>query len=326
LTTSSTYPSGETLSERVRLLIRKQKADWPLLRQNYAGLDKTESKSFSFGEFQIVAQFNPPRIRSSAAKTDEQSIRRRACFLCEGNRPKEQRGIDVNGKYTILVNPFPIFPEHLTIPLNEHLPQNIEPYFPDMLQLSLQLPGFTIFYNGPQCGASAPDHFHFQAGTRKIMPVDLEIEKILTLYGELLLKDEWTTIQAVGKEYLRKFIFLSSTSETETAQHFLHILGILKERGQEEEPMMNILSDYEKGRWRVIIFPRDKQRPWQFFAEGDKQILMSPASVEFGGFSILPGKEDFDKLSKDDLNDIFSQVTINDTDFDQVKKKIKNQR
>lgn len=326
MTISSTYPSGKSLSERVRLLIREQKANWTLLQDNYAGLDLTESKSFSFGQFQIVAQFNPERMRSSAAKTDEQSIRRRACFLCGSNRPKEQRGIDVNGKYTILVNPFPIFPEHLTIPLNEHLPQNIEPYFPDMLQLSRQLPEFTVFYNGPQCGASAPDHFHFQAGTQKIMPVDREIGKILTLYGEILFQDKQTTIQAVGKEYLRKLIFISSTSKTETARHFRYILDTLKERGQEGEPMMNILSGYEKGRWRVIIFPRDKQRPWQFFAEGDKQILMSPASVEFGGFSILPGKEDFDKLSKDDLNDIFSQVTINDTDFDQVKEKIKNQR
>jgi len=294
------------------------------LQQNYAGLEKIDSKNYSFGDFQIIAQFNPERIRSSAAKTDEESIRNRACFLCERNRPKEQQGIDFGGKYTILVNPYPIFSEHLTIPLNEHLPQNIEPYFPDMLQLSRQLPDFTVFYNGPKCGASAPDHFHFQAGTAAIMPVELEIEKILTLYGDLLIQDKQITIRSVGKEYLRKFIFLSSASEQELTRRFAQILRILEERGQEDEPMMNILSAYHNGRWTIIIFPRDKQRPWQFEEKDDRKILMSPASVELGGLSVLPRKEDYDRLSKDDLISIYNQVTINDTDFELIKKKIKN--
>ena len=319
----SYQPSGN-LSDKVRSLIRQQKTEWPLLQENYAGLEKIEAKIYSFGTFQIIAQFNPERIRSSAAKTDEESIRNRACFLCGSNRPKEQQGIDVDGKYTILVNPYPIFPEHLTIPLNEHLPQNIEPYFSDMLQLSRQLPDFTIFYNGPKCGASAPDHFHFQAGTAAVMPVDPEIEKILILYGDLLFQDEQIMIRSVGKQYLRKFIFLSSASEQELARRFEQIMNILEERGQEDEPMMNILSAYKNGKWTIIIFPRDKQRPWQFDEEGDRKILMSPASVEFGGLSVLPRKEDFDRLSKDDLVSIYNQVTINDADFELIKKKIKN--
>lgn len=324
MTVPPSYQPSGSLSEKVRLLIRHQKTEWPLLQQNYAGLEKIESKNYSFGEFQIMAQFNPERIRSSAAKTDEESIRNRTCFLCESNRPKEQQGIDFDGKYTILVNPYPIFPEHLTIPLNKHLPQNIEPYFPDMLQLSRQLPGFTFFYNGPRCGASAPDHFHFQAGTTAVMPVDLEIEKILILYGDLLFQDKQITIRSVGKEYLRKFIFLLSASEQELTRRFVQIQRILEERGMENEPMMNILSAYKNGRWSVIIFPRDQQRPWQFDEEGDRKILMSPASVEFGGLSVLPRKEDFNKLSKDNLVSIYNQVTINDADFELIKKKIKN--
>jgi hypothetical protein len=324
LTVPPSYQPSGSLSEKVRLLIRRQKTEWPLLQQNYAGLEKIESKNYSFGEFQIIAQFNPERIRSSAAKTDEESIRKRACFLCESNRPKEQQGIDFEGKYTILVNPYPIFSEHLTIPLNQHLPQNIEPYFSDMLQLSRQLPDFTIFYNGPKCGASAPDHFHFQAGTGEVMPVDLEIEKILILYGDLLFQNEQITIRSVGKEYLRKFIFLSSDSEQELALRFEQILRILEERGQEDEPMINILSAYRNEKWNIIIFPRDKQRPWQFDEEGGRQILLSPASVEFGGLSVLPRKKDFDKLTKDDLSDIYNQLTVNDADFELIKKKIKN--
>lgn len=319
----SSYRSSGSLSEKVRRLISRQKKEWPLLQQNYAGLDGIESRSFSFGDFQVIAQFNPGRIRSSAAKTDKESIRQRVCFLCEHNRPKEQQGVDFNGKYTILINPFPIFPEHLTIPLNEHLPQNIKPYFRDMLQLSRQLPGFTIFYNGPLCGASAPDHFHFQAGTEKVMPTDLEFEKITALYGELLFQDEQIVIHSVGGTYLRKFIVLLSASEHELIWRFEQILNILEERGQEGEPMMNILSAFRNGCWNVIIFPRDQQRPWQFFEEGVRKILISPAAVELGGLSVLPRKEDFDKLTNHDLTDIYRQVTINDADFGLIRKKIK---
>ncbi|MEN6456128.1 MAG: DUF4922 domain-containing protein [Prolixibacteraceae bacterium] len=320
---TSYYPT-ENLSDQVRSLICQQKKVWPLLRQNYAGLEKIESKIYSFNSFKVIAQYNPERIRSSAAKTDEASIRERPCFLCKKNRPKEQQGIDFQGRYTVLANPYPIFPEHLTIPLNEHLPQRIEPYFPDMLLLSRQLPGFTVFYNGPECGASAPDHFHFQAGTAGIMPADTEIEKILSLHGDLLFQDKQIMVRSVGTAYLRKFIVLSSASEEELTRCFAQILRILEERGEKDEPMMNIISAYQHERWGVIIFPRDKQRPWQFDEEGNRKIVMSPASVELGGLAVLPRKEDFDKLTKDDLASIYNQVTINDADFDLIKKRIKN--
>ncbi len=293
-----------------------------MVRQNYAGLDRMESRSFSFGEFQVIAQHNPERIRSSAAKTDKESIRRRACFLCGHNRPKEQQGIGFDQKYTILINPFPIFPGHLTIPLNEHLPQEIRPYFPDMLELCRQLPGFTFFYNGPRCGASAPDHFHFQAGTGNVMPTDRELERMTSRHGELLFQDGKIAIHAVGQVYLRKYISLQSASACEMVRRFGQILEILEERGQEGEPMINILSACRNGCWNVVIFPRDRQRPLQFFEEGDRQIMMSPASAELGGLAVLPRKEDFEKLTKADLTDIYNQITINDTDFEWIRKKI----
>ncbi|MGD9556533.1 MAG: DUF4922 domain-containing protein [Mangrovibacterium sp.] len=321
MSNSAPYPP---LSEKVHRLITQQKSDWPLFRDNLAGMARIESKNYPFGEFQITAQFNPERIRSSAAKTDDVSIRERPCFLCEKNRPKEQQGIDLDGKYTILVNPYPIFPKHLTIPLKEHLPQRIAPYFRDMLQLSRELPGFTIFYNGPQSGASAPDHFHFQAGTKKVMPAEREMEKITALYGGVLYQDKGITVQWAGKEYLRKFICLRSASITELVRSFAIILNLLEERRQEGEPMMNILTGFENGNWTVTIFPRDRQRPRQFFEKGAKQIVMSPASVEFGGLAVLPRKEDFDKLSREDLADIYDQVTINDADFEQLKQTIKS--
>jgi hypothetical protein len=312
-----------SLKIEIQSLIQQQKLNWPLAQKNYAGLAEVESRTFIFDGFKVVAQFNPERIRSSAAKTDARSISERACFLCEENQPKEQKGIGFIGKYTILVNPFPIFPDHLTISLKQHLPQEIAAYFDDMLQLSKELPEFTIFYNGPKCGASAPDHFHFQAGNKNIMSIDSEIDLVSIKYGELLYRNKNTSIFAVGEGYLRKLILLKSGSAEELASKFKHILSILNRRGQEGEPMLNVLCNYENGSWNVVVFPRDKQRPTQFFAEGEKQILMSPASVEMGGLVILPRKEDFDKITKEDLVDIFSQMTIHDEDFEQLKNKIK---
>lgn len=322
MTIPFSYPSSGSLSEKVKRLLVQQKESWPLLRRNDAALGRMASRSFSFGEFQVIARFNPERIRSSAAKTDEESVRKRACFLCSHNRPNEQQGIDFNGKYTILINPFPIFHEHLTVPLNGHLPQEIRPYFPDMLELGRQLPDFTIFYNGPRCGASAPDHLHFQAGTGKVMPTDLELDRITALHGELLFQDRQIIIHAVGQAYLRKFIVLWSASADELTRRFGQIMEILEERGQEGEPMVNILSAYRDGYWHVILFPRDLQRPRQFFEEGGRRLIISPASVELGGLAILPRKEDFEKLTKADLADIYSQVTMNERDFKWVRKKI----
>ncbi|MGQ7868912.1 DUF4922 domain-containing protein [Sunxiuqinia sp. sy24] len=307
----------------VNALLEQQKQGWPLAQANYLGLKQVESRTISFDGFQIQLQFNPERIRSSAAKTDFKSIQQRACFLCADSRPPEQQGVSFGEDYTVLINPFPIFEKHLTIPLNRHSPQEITPYFSDLLDLSRQLPEFTVFYNGPKCGASAPDHFHFQAGNRNRMPVDSEIGPIASRWGELLFKDEKTSITAVGKKYLRKLCYLRSESKEALVFHMDRIRGFLNERGQEGEPMMNLLANYRANQWELILFPRDQQRPRQFFAEGASQILMSPASVEMGGLVILPRKKDFKQLTACDVRDIYGQVSINDADFEELKAKIK---
>lgn len=304
-------------------LIQKQKREWELARINYFGLEKVESKAFDFDGFKILAQYNPERIRSSAAKTDAKSIARRACFLCQTNRPVEQHGVSFGKDYTVLINPFPIFTGHLTISLNEHLPQEIAPYLTDLLTLSKALPEFTIFYNGPKCGASAPDHFHFQAGSKNQMPLDMETSQVLEKWGEPLFQNEQTSITALGKKYLRNLICMRSTSEMELIHSFEVVLGLMIRRSDESEPMMNILSRYENGQWTVVLFPRQRQRPQQFYAEGTEQILISPASVEMAGLVILPRREDFDKLTQDDLTDIYGQVSIDDHAFEELKYRVK---
>lgn len=314
---------NNSLSQQVNQLIKEQKENWEVARTNYAGLENVESKTFQFDGFKVIAQFNPVRIRSSGAKLDAKTISERPCFLCKANRTEKQIGVNFQERYSILINPYPIFQKHLTIPLHVHTPQEIENYFPDMLQLSMALSDFTIFYNGPKCGASAPDHFHFQAADKAEMPIHLELEAIVEKFGETLFQDQEINVQAVGGDYLRKFILLTSPSEKMLASHFQSLLNLLKERGQESEPMMNILTNYKEDKWQTIVFPRDKQRPQQFFEEGERQIMMSPAAVEFGGVAILPRKEDFDKLTHEDLLDIFNQVTINDREFEELKEKLR---
>ncbi len=320
------HSTQKPLSIQVEELIRQQKEGWQLAKTNYAGLEKAESKTFRYTNFSIVAQYNPERIRSSAAKTDIHSIKKRPCFLCAHNRPSEQTGINFKEKYTLLVNPYPIFKKHLTIVLNKHLPQNITPYFSDMLELSKALPDFTLFYNGAQCGASAPDHFHFQAVDSNQMPIDIEIKDIANPYEEELFRNKSTVITAIGKEYLRNLIHIQSSSVDELNSHFHKILAFLKIDNNDDEPMLNILCSLKNEEWNVAIFPRDKQRPSQFFAQGNEQILISPAAVELGGMAIVPRKEDFEKLTKDELADIYQQVTINDVNFDLLKDRIKNIR
>src|ERR1035437_1866816 len=160
------------LSNQARKLISDQKKDWDLARKNYDGLKKVKVKTFDFGHYKIEIQFNPERIVSSSAKVDAKSIEARPCFLCQKNLPPQQRGLAFDDDFIVLVNPFPIFPEHLTIPSIAHTDQRILGNFGSMLDLAEKLTDFVIFYNGPKCGASAPDHLHFQAGNKGFLPIE----------------------------------------------------------------------------------------------------------------------------------------------------------
>jgi len=177
------------LNTETKSLFREQVANWELARANYAGLKTVKTKVFSFDDFEIKVQFNPARIVSSGAKMDAKTIAERPCFLCAENRPAEQQGVDA-GNYTVLVNPFPIFPEHFTIPRKEHADQQIKPYFSDMLELAEALDDYLVFYNGPKCGASAPDHIHFQAGTKDFLPLVNDYKRLKSTHTELLVDAE----------------------------------------------------------------------------------------------------------------------------------------
>jgi ATP adenylyltransferase/5',5'''-P-1,P-4-tetraphosphate phosphorylase II len=315
--------TDKTAKQILLEFLEEQKQTWPLMAANYASLDKVEEKIFLIDNFKIKVQFNPKRIQSSAANVDMKSIAERKCFLCDENRPVEQKTIGCSERFQILVNPFPIFHNHFTITSRTHTDQRFLSNIAEMLKVAEAIEGLTVFYNGPECGASAPDHLHFQAGENGFMPVEAEFETLKNNHLNLLFSKKTTATWAFDN-YLRKMISVETTSFKDgltTIEYFFkqfHNFQLEK-----TEPMLNVLCYFSNGNWTIHLFPRKLHRPSQFFATGNDQLLISPASVDFGGIFITPRKEDFDKISSEDIADIFEQITIDQPIFDQLKTRIK---
>lgn len=295
------------LNNQVKSLFDEQVANWELARRNFAGLKTVQTKTFNFGDFDIKVQFNPARIVSSGAKVDAKTIAERKCFLCSEHLPTEQKGIEA-GNYTILVNPFPIFPEHFTIPHTEHIRQQIKPFFGDMLELAKAMDDYLIFYNGPKCGASAPDHMHFQAGTKDFLPLISDYKRLKATHTDVLVEDDKYTVFCM-KNYLRTVYCIESGNAKESKLVFNSLYTNLQQSNT-EEPMMNVVCTFEDGIWYTFVLPRKEFRPWQFTAEGDQQLMVSPATVEMCGIFITPIEQHFEKITKEDVISILEQVSL----------------
>ena len=300
-----------------KILLEQQQRDWNQLREGYDSLKAVQTKFFEFDGFRISVQFNPRRIISSSANVDADSIKKRKCFLCIDNLPGGQRGFLYDQEYIVLANPHPIFPEHFTIANVNHFPQRISDIFCVLLSLSRSMSNyFTVFYNGPSCGASAPDHLHFQAGNKNFMPIDEDYPQLKKQYGEILSEEPGFAVTAVD-DGLRKFIVFEGDME----EVFIYTFGLFFEaysllQMYEYEPMMNILSSYKRGKgWRVIIFLREKHRPSHYYSAGDNNILLSPAAVDLGGVCITPREIDFVKITKDHLVEILNEVSVGEEFF-----------
>ncbi len=306
-------------------LLKQQKETWNQLEAGYKSLETVQSKVFEFDHFSIKIQFNPGRIISSSARVDNDSIKNRKCFLCFNNLPDNQKGVLYGDNYLILCNPYPIFTEHFTLPHIDHLPQEITSSFQKLLSFSKDLSRYyTVFYNGPKCGASAPDHLHFQAGNKFFMPVDEEYNDIANKYGTILFENSDTAVTSID-DGLRRMISILSNNRNELEIVFEKLyLQLTKISPVSEEPLLNIISFYEDEQWRVIIFLRQKHRPSHFFAEGEKNILLSPASVDLGGVCITPLEKDFQKISKENILEIFKEVSLSKEQFVFVTKGLKD--
>lgn len=307
---------------KINEFFNEQLNDWEFARNGYESLKNVKVKSFQFDNATILVQNNPKRIISSSAKVDEKSINERPCFLCEKNLPIEQKSIELLDKYLLLINPFPILPIHFTIPTRQHIPQRITDSIKDMLAITKILgESFLVFYNGPKCGASAPDHMHFQAGSRGFLPVNYEYSKTIAIENNLIVSNKNISIYAV-KDVLRNIIVLESDNIESTLFYFGKIYSLLN-NDSIDEPLLNILCIFDEQKWKLIIFPRKRHRPAQFYEEGESKLLLSPASVDFGGVCILPRIEDFDKITNEILVDIFKQLTLDNDEFEKIIDSIK---
>ena len=297
-----------TLQEKVNELFEQQLSVWEMARNNFEGLKTVQIREFDFDGFAVKVQFNPARMVSSGAKVDAKTIAQRKCFLCAANRPEVQRGIEWRD-YDILINPFPIFNRHLTIPRREHVDQQLVPYISDMFDLARELPDFVVFYNGPKCGASAPDHMHFQAGNADFLPLVDDYFNLKQVGRTELVDAVGATNTYLLNNYLRVVYCIESADADALKEAFMKLYNLwVKEEGV--EPMMNVVCLYRDGKWYLFVIPRGAFRPWQYTAEGDKQLLVSPATVEVSGLFITPVKEHFERITKDDVVDILTQCTI----------------
>lgn len=307
------------LQQQVEDLRMYQLSDWKLASDNYAALGQTQTRMFETNDFRIVLQYNPERIRSSAAKIDAASLQKRPCFFC--NRPEEQQSILYRDSFRILVNPYPIFEKHFTIPALWHDKQQILPYYEDMLSLAADLSDYVIFYNGPKCGASAPDHMHFQAGKKEEFPV---VRNWLNFSKGIVWESERTGFYA-SVDHLPVCFILVSRDKGEAAAVFELLYDRMPVKPDDYEPMMNLLVWREDDIWITCIFPRRELRPSCYYAEGDANILISPATVEMAGLFVVPLEKDFKKVTFADLEKVWKEVSITEEEKNEIIRKIREE-
>jgi hypothetical protein len=302
---------GPSLPALCRNLLAEQKASWPDLSLGYKALASVRVKELRCNGFSVRLHHNPGRIKSTTAPLDQKSIEKRPCFLCLENLPEPQRGILYREDFIVLCNPFPICPEHYTIAQIMHCPQSFEGMVSKFLIMAKDFsPDFNVFYNGPESGASAPDHLHFQATTRGILPIEEEIKNRARL---VFLK----CINAIplfrAKELGREVIILEGEDCTAIGDALTSIVSAMKSvLSSPGEPRMNLLGSYERNKWRVVIFPRQKLRPSVYFLPGNERILISPGLVEMGGIIITPVEKDFDRVNQELIRTIYAEVSVDE--------------
>ena len=289
-------------------LLKRQLAGWPEAARRYRDLREVQTKEITIGGMPVRVQYNPARAVSTLARTDAASIASRPCFLCRGNRPQQQEALPFEGcdgrRYEILVNPFPIFPEHFTVPAVDHVPQRIAGRFPDMLRLAEAFPDMTVFYNGPESGASAPDHFHFQMGCKGFLPV----ERHFGLLGPKTVMRPGAAAIALTSTYIPGLPVITAPDAESAEAAFLRVLRSLPVSPRTGEPQLNVLCWKEQDIFRILVIPRKVHRPSCYYAPEGEAVRISPASVDLGGVFIVPVEEDFRRTDAGVLQNIIRET------------------
>ena len=297
----------------------RQMEKWADARHRFRDLKHVETHQLSD---QLKVQWNPARIVSTGAKIDKKTLGDRPCFLCDKNRPKEQISKQIDERFLLLVNPFPILPVHFTIPARKHQPQSIYKNYGEMHRFLSLHSELMVFYNGPKCGASAPDHLHFQAGTSGILPLQANWQRLSRNLTDIISLNDDEKIALIHDFVVPAFVIISKSEDSDEAL-FQRLYKSMPVRGDETEPMMNIIAWRKGDEYISVVIPREKHRPEAYFAEGDAQMMVSPGALDMSGLIITPREEDFRKLTEESATAILQECGVSADKMNSIVTKLK---
>lgn len=317
----------------IHKFVGDQLSRWPLACGNFRDLKNVRLKDMDAGGLTVKLQFNPARMISSAAKLSKADIAKRRCFLCRENRPPEQIMLKFEGrkgkKYHILVNPYPIFPDHLVVAAAGHVDQSILHRYVDMLDLARKYDNYTFFYNGPHSGASAPDHHHFQAAPDGLMPLVNDVDRCLDadcMAQESVLKHVVSSNDA-GLYHYRKFttgvFVITSQTVKSAAKLFYRLLDCADIYEGETEPRFNLFSYWTGSEFRSVVVFRSRHRSHHYFSDGPDHLTMSPGCADMGGVFIVPVEAEYEKLTPELLNEMIAEVSITAEEQEKILWRLK---
>lgn len=319
----------------------RQLETWEDARKRYRDLKDVKTKelvlSDDFGEerrgvneqdgedtavvFDLKAQYNPARIVSTGASIDKNVIAKRQCFLCESNRPQQQITKRLCGGLELLVNPFPILNTHFTIPSHTHKPQAIKDNYGKMYDIIKCYPELMVFYNGPRCGASAPDHMHFQAGASDGIPMFEGWHRLSRNLSVVYSLSEDEDISVVN-DYPCAAFLIRSKSKDSGVKMFNCIYESLTLKKDDTEPMMNIVTWMHDNTYLSVIFPRGKHRPDCYYHDTDR-LMVSPGALDMAGLIITPREEDFERIDASIALSILREVSLPSAEMETVIEKLR---
>jgi hypothetical protein len=298
----------EPLVARIDSLFAQQRSTWPAFREGEAALKQVRTKTLVLNGETILVQANPGRCRSTHAKVDPRSVAERPCFLCPANMPTEERGIAF-ANLVILPNPYPILPRHCTIPDRAHRPQQLGGQIGTLLELSRAIgPEMIAFYNGPRCGASAPDHLHFQACDARGIPLLNQ----LPLHGQ-------THVRIGHVSFGRSMLLFADADSANVCADIERTLEALSRVGEPgQEPQISLLTIFREEQYVAVLLPRAAHRPRCYFAQGTERLAVSPATLEMAGILVVAEPEHFDRLDATVARSIYEEVSLDRRDFERL--------
>lgn len=295
------------MTDEVERLIERQVRAWPLLAKGIEGLARARTRSVKVDWYEVAVRHIPHRIASTTAEVDSASIAKRPCFLCAEHLPPEEEGLPFGNEFVIYCNPLPIVNSHLTIAHRAHTPQRIAQQFGNMLELAAALPGYFVIYNGPQCGASAPDHMHFQAGARDLFPIEKDTAR-----------SAGVTIPNYGRNV---FMFRERDQATVIAKVNLALELLAQVSDGRVEPMVNIAAFYDDSHWVAYLFPRGKHRPEVYYTG---EFVISPAAIDLCGILVAPRAKDFETITAETIATVFREITLPEETFCEVADRLES--